>query len=111
MEIHTDVIRDSLVIYCKGSLDLPNQAQLRSVIMGALNNDRKGIIVELSNVDFIDSSGLGVLIAGHRKSKEKGAKMVIAQATRHNRLFTMGRLDKVFHLRPTIREALEFIGS
>jgi anti-sigma B factor antagonist len=68
---------------------------------------RKKIVLDFSNVRFLSSQMLGVLIALHKKLKEIGGRYVIAglQPELH-RVFRITRLDKVLDFAPDETKAL-----
>ncbi|NLT96475.1 MAG: STAS domain-containing protein [Clostridia bacterium] len=63
-----------------------------------LENDSKKILVDFSNCNFIDSTGLGMLVSVYKKCAEKNAKLVIASIKDEKvfKVFQLTRLDKVF---------------
>ncbi len=71
---------------------------------------QKGVLrvaLDLSNVTFIDSTGLGALIA-LRKSLPEGSEMAIFGATKQvDKLFRLTRLNKVLLMTSTVDEAAE----
>jgi anti-anti-sigma factor len=71
---------DSVLLYLRGELDLASVGQLRSVL-GALGAGRRGLIVDLSGLEFMDSTGLAVLLDAHAR-RDGGGLRVRAAAGR-----------------------------
>ena len=65
------------------------------------------VVVDFTRVRFVDSSGLGALLAGVRAASRSGGRLLVAglcpnvQAT-----FELAHLDRIFDIFPTEREAL-----
>ena len=65
------------------------------------------VVVDLSGVTFIDSSGLAVLIKAMQDIKEYGGKLTLARINNNVRsIFEMARLDQVFVIDPRDDELL-----
>ncbi|MEC7257017.1 MAG: STAS domain-containing protein [Pseudomonadota bacterium] len=64
------------------------------------------VILDLSQVDFIDSSGLGAIVAA-MKQLESGRRMDLANLTPMvEKVFRLTRMDTVFHLFPSLEDAI-----
>ncbi len=65
------------------------------------------IVVDLTGVTYVDSSGLAALIQGMQNVEEYGGKFAIAGLQDDVRpIFEIARLDQVFQIFPTVDEAL-----
>ncbi len=68
------------------------------------------IVVDLSDVKYIDSSGLSALLVGNRVFGEAGGAFVLAAPSEHTeKLIKISQLDKVFEVLPTVHEAIESV--
>lgn len=56
-----------------GDIDLATTPELRAFLLGAALPDTTDVIVDLTDVTFLDSSGIGVLILAAREAAEAGA--------------------------------------
>ena len=93
------------ILVLTGELDIATQTDLRSAIDETLRGGRVDLVVDLNGTTFIDSTALGVLIAGRRKAHGlKGSFTIICEQPRVLRVFEITRTDRVFNLVPT-REA------
>ena len=69
--------------------------------------DGKGLLVDLSAVTYIDSSGVASLVETLKASKENGTHFALAAASEPaRRVLELARLDKVFTMYDTIDDAL-----
>lgn len=70
----------------------------------------KSLIVNLSPVKYIDSSGLSALLVGNRLFGESGGSFVITSANDHvMKLISISQLDKVLDILPTVEEAVDTV--
>ena len=70
----------------------------------------KNLILDLSPVKYIDSSGLSALLVGNRLFGESGGSFVISQVNDHvMKLVSISQLDKVLEILPTIEEAVDAV--
>lgn len=74
----TEVLDKSLFVKISGELDLKVADSLRTELDRLIDeNPGKELILDFSNVNFIDSSGLGVLLGRYKKIYSKGNKIYI----------------------------------
>ena len=83
-------------IFANGEIDLSNSQELRKMVLAALKTDQN-VTVNLSNVSYIDSSGIASLVEGlqYSKSHNKSFKLV-SPSTQVKAILSLARLDKVF---------------
>ena len=63
-------------------------------------------ILDLSEVPYMDSKGLGMVVNHHTSCQEKGVRLVVAGATpRVQELFAMTKVDTILSLSPTVTDA------
>ncbi|MFC7532002.1 STAS domain-containing protein [Actinoplanes sp. GCM10030250] len=67
---------DTLVVVPEGDVDIDNAAVLRQVLQQVIDRgDCPHVEVDMSSVTFLDSSGLGMLVAARRAAEAKGATL------------------------------------
>ncbi|MCB0575734.1 MAG: STAS domain-containing protein [Saprospiraceae bacterium] len=70
----------------------------------------KNMILDLSNVQFVDSSGLSAILTGHRLWKDGGSFVIAGQLQPMvTKLMEISRLDTILTLVPTLSEAVDYI--
>lgn len=80
-----------------GRLDLRSAPELRSTVGAAIAAADDAIVLDLSAVEFIDSSGLGVLVGLHREAERRGVRMlVVAPSGSAAQIFTLTRTMDFF---------------
>jgi anti-sigma B factor antagonist len=68
------------VVRLAGRLDLVSASELRSTLDYALDDRPSRIVVDLGEVEFVDSTGLGVLVAAQRRALGAGSSIVLSAA-------------------------------
>ena len=102
--IEQESIDGCSVIRLRGEVDLSWSQQVRDAVLGALGNSAR-VGVELSEVSYIDSSGIAALVEGfqHARSKGKGFALVaVSDAVRA--VLELARLDRVFPIVATVAD-------
>jgi anti-sigma B factor antagonist len=70
-------VPDTAVIAPEGELDIARMADFRAALSGAAARDAVRLVVDLSNVSFIDSSGLGALVELHNRLRHEKRQLVV----------------------------------
>ncbi len=90
-----------------GRFDIASAAEVKRVFGDVVSGGAPRLVVDLSGVGFIDSSGLSALVSGLRTARQAGGDLRIAAAgDQPSALFTLTSLDQVFKLYPTVQEAM-----
>jgi len=89
-------------------LDAHNSDDLKVEMNRLFESGTKDLLVDLKEVRFIDSSGLGVLVSGYKNaSTHQGSIKLCSLQTQVKSMFELTRLHRVFDIYQTIDEALE----
>jgi anti-anti-sigma factor len=82
-----------------GSLDATQSQAFRQEITGILEDGAKIVLVDLKNVTFMDSSGLGALVLAFKALRAANSKLVLCSINEQIRiLFELTGMDKVFEI-------------
>ena len=97
MDMTTLVRDDKMIIYLSGEIDHHTARDIREGVDKLIITQRpKTFILDLSGVDFMDSSGLGLVLGRYRKIKETGGEMFLANADeRTMRILKLAGVDKI----------------
>jgi anti-sigma B factor antagonist len=99
------------VVVPAGEIDLASAPLLKSHLLRLLDESYARFVIDLSAVSYLDSTGLGVLIAFARRLKDEGL-VVLAQPTRSVlTLLELTGLDASFKVFPTVEEAVADAGA
>jgi anti-sigma B factor antagonist len=69
--LRTENDGDTLVFVLRGSLDLATAPTVRAALLDAIEKAHHNLIVDLCALEFLDSTGLSVLIGAHRRTAEQ----------------------------------------
>ncbi|MGA8575610.1 MAG: STAS domain-containing protein [Candidatus Cybelea sp.] len=95
-----------LVFNLRGSLDLATAPTVRAALSEATEKGNHDLIVDLSQLEFLDSTGLGVLIGAHRRAAERGGSFrLIVNEGSILRLLNITGLIAVFSVFHTLEDA------
>lgn len=90
----------TVVVKLSGSMYVEDAAVLRERLLEFSGKDYSRFVIDMSLVDYIDSSGLGVLVAIQKRALQKSGEVTIAGLQGIVReLFELTRLNKVFTVR------------
>jgi anti-sigma B factor antagonist len=107
LSIHVRVVEEMQVFELVGSLDIATSPTVRAALTSASERGNHRLIVDLTQVDFLDSTGLGALIGGQRRAKEfHGEVRLVAKEGQILRLLRITGLLKVFAVYATLDDAL-----
>jgi len=88
---------DVTLIEIGGQLIVGNRQLLKEQVFEQLERGDRKFIVDFSNTDYIDSSGLGVLVTLSKKIREQGGEISLASLSKDLRtLFELTKLDTLF---------------
>jgi anti-sigma B factor antagonist len=108
MEISRSQVESAAVIHCEGRLNMVAAPRLRSVIEAAVDEGRPRVVIDLGGTTFVDSSGLGALVAGLKKARQSGGDLRIAGAGEQVRtVLGLTNLDRVLRPHERVEDALD----
>jgi anti-sigma B factor antagonist len=99
---------DVTVVEASGELDYYTSPKFSECLMGAVEEGALGVVVDLAAVTFIDSSALGVLVGGARRTAElRRELMIVCPAGSVARVLEITGLNRAFAIYATREEALD----
>ena len=102
----TDRVRGQFdVIELAGDIDVETARTLRAHIVERFSGPASRVVVDLSGVDFMDSSGLGALVSGWQLNREEGAFRVAGANSIVRRVLSITGMEEVFALYDSVDEA------
>ncbi len=74
------------------------------------NENTKNLIFDISDVEYIDSSGLSAILTAHRIWKEEGLFIITGLKSQMvKKLFEISKIDSVINIIPTVEESIEYV--
>ncbi len=109
MKFSTKELNNVTVIKMDGSmLGGPEASELNSALHKLLDAKKKNIVVDLSDVSLMNSSGLGMLIGAVTTMRNAGGNLKIAAATEKvTQVFKMTKVSNVIELHSMVKNAVE----
>ena len=86
-------------------LDAAAANALKARVLPLAESGQDGLVVDLRSVEFIDSSGLGVLVSMLKKLGTRGRLVMCNLQPNVANTFKLSRMDRVFTIRPSVDEA------
>jgi anti-sigma B factor antagonist len=98
---------DSVVIRIAGEIHATTAPEFSERLNEAIADGKTGVVLDLTGVEFIDSTGLSVLLNGLRRVTRVRGSMVLACANPTVlRLFEITKLDSTFEIVPSCDDAI-----
>ncbi|MEE8332347.1 MAG: STAS domain-containing protein [Alphaproteobacteria bacterium] len=105
----TEQVRDEggkCVVELGGEIDLDRAPEVRSLLLDCITRGRD-VLVDLSRVSYIDSSGIASLVEALQSASKNGITLgLVAISPMALRVFELARLDKVFTIYPDLDAAM-----
>ena len=95
------------VVDVEGEIDVYTAPRLRQTLIDLVEWGATDIVVDMEKVDFLDSTGLGVLVGGLKRVKDReGTMKLVATQDRILKIFDITGLSKVFPIFGSLDQAL-----
>ena len=96
------------VIAARGEIDLFTAPELKQVITEVIENGERRVAIDLSEVSFLDSTALGVLIGAVKRLRSRGGALAVVNTDSSiAKTFEITGLDQIFTIVASRAEALE----
>jgi anti-sigma B factor antagonist len=96
------------VVAPQGRLNMVSARRLKELLSELVAGGTTRIVVDMEQTTFLDSSGLGALIAGLKTARQAGGDLRIARPTEAVTLvFQLTNMDKVLRTRDTVEDAFD----
>lgn len=99
---------DRTVVHVAGEIDVYTAPTLREELAGLVDDGTTDIVVDLTEVSFMDSTGLGVLVGALKRVRTTGGDLrLVIDQEKVLKVFRITALTQVFEIHPTLDEALQ----
>ncbi len=107
LTLTTHEIGEATVVTVGGEIDVYTAPKLRDKITELVNAGHHDLYIDMENVEFLDSTGLGVLVGGLKKIRaQDGSMALICSQDRLLKIFRITGLSKVFTIHASQAVAL-----
>jgi anti-sigma B factor antagonist len=104
--LRVEAVGTACVVRLRGELDLYNSDTVRSTLADVCADSPERVVVDLSEVEFMDSTALGVLIEARTKLNNQRGFLLAAPGLETRRALEISGLDRHFSVHDTVPEAL-----
>ncbi|MGD8452356.1 MAG: STAS domain-containing protein [Phycisphaerae bacterium] len=106
IQVSTSSVAGAEVVHVVGEIDLRTSPQLRTRLLQVVEREPKRLVVDLSRVGYMDSSGVGTMVEVKRMVERRGGAVVLAGLQPRVRgVFEITQLDKFFIIAGSVDEA------
>jgi anti-sigma B factor antagonist len=111
LDLKTDTVGDRTVVRVGGEIDVYTAPKLREQLIDLVAAGNYHLVVDMENVDFLDSTGLGVLVGGLKRVRaHDGSLELVCSQERILKIFRITGLTKVFPIHSSVDEAMASAG-
>ena len=109
MDIKMEKTEGIVVLFIREDrLDANNSEELKAELHRLFDSGTKDLVIDLKEIHFIDSSGLGVLVSGYKNASIVHGSLKLSNLqTQVKSMFELTRLHRVFDIFTTVDDALE----
>ncbi len=102
-------IKTNIVVFTfKGQLDAFSEKQFKTFVISNLKNELP-FIIDLTKIDFLDSSGLGALVQTAKQCKKLKLGFSVVGNSRVSQTIKLVRLDDFLNLKSSVDDALTYL--
>jgi anti-sigma B factor antagonist len=95
------------VVRASGDLDLTTAPRLREQVVQVVTGGQPSVILDLEGVDFVDSTGLGVIVGLLKRTRSQGGDLRLVSTRRSlQKVLELTSLDRALPLSRTVEEAI-----
>ncbi len=99
----------AIIVALEGDVDLQSSPEARTILLDCVAK-KKPVLVDLSGVGYIDSSGVASLVESLQTARKSGSNVIlVAVSEGAQRVLQLARLDKVFTICDTVEDGLKQI--
>ncbi|MFI7426072.1 STAS domain-containing protein [Micromonospora sp. NPDC049836] len=107
LSLATRTVGEHTVLEVGGEVDVYTAPRLRERLLELIDGGARRVVVDLGRVDFLDSTGLGVLVGALKRLRSSGGSFaLVCDKEPLLKIFRITALDQVFPLHPTVDAAI-----
>ena len=107
LSLATHTVAEHTVLEVGGEVDVYTAPRLRERLVELVDAGARNVVVDLGRVDFLDSTGLGVLVGALKRVRTNDGELaLVCTEPRILKVFEITGLTKVFPMRRSVEEAV-----
>lgn len=108
MDLHSDFTKGILIVTVPDDrIDAAVALQFKEAMRQATKNEADRVVLDLSHVDFVDSSGLGAIVGAMKQLPAQKSMDLSGLTPTVSKVFQLTRMDTIFAIYPDIEAAVE----
>jgi anti-sigma B factor antagonist len=108
LNAHVKEVGGVPVVELEGEIDLSTSPVFKETVYQVIESGHKDVVIDLNGLEFMDSTGLGVLVAALKKTSMVGGSIkLICNKRNILKVFTITGLDKVFSIYDNLQRCLQ----
>ena len=107
LDLETSTRDDKSIVTLRGEIDVYTAPRLRQALIDLVEGGATDIVVDMEKVDFLDSTGLGVMVEGLKRIKGRDGNLsVVTTQDKILKIFDITGLNKAFAMYGSVDEAV-----
>ena len=107
IETEMEIVADVPVVKVTGEIDVYTAPEFKSAVTEAIETGAVSLIIDLTNVSYMDSSGFGILLGATKRLRPKGGCInLLGCSEAVTRMLSITRLDTIFGIYRNLEDAL-----
>lgn len=112
MQTQIEKVSNVNIVSVEGELDLYNSNRLKETVVGLWQGGERAVVLDLSNLNYLDSSGVGVLLYIYTSSQRRSFEVAFASLTGSvEKVITLTKLDGFLPICDTVEEAINLVSG
>jgi len=108
-ELAFELRGDTVIARLRGEVDLSNEASVKEMLFGSVPNSAAALVLDLSETDYMDSSGIRLIFELAHRLEARGQKLdlVVPDDSAINRLLVLTEMERVVPMSNSVDALLE----
>jgi anti-sigma B factor antagonist len=107
LSLQTGTVADRTILQVSGEIDVYTAPRLRQRLVELVGDGVRHLVVDMERVEFLDSTGLGVLVGGlKRMGAHEGTFVLVCGQERILKIFRITGLDRIFTIVRSVEDAV-----
>lgn len=99
---------DAAIFHIKGRLDSTSTPELEQRVVLCLDQGAKNLVLDFSELDYINSAGLRILVLSYQRLTQLGGQVIVCGARDYiDELFVISGYNKIFPMYPDLDQAIK----
>lgn len=108
MKIEVEEMKDGAIIKLDGNIiGIPNETEFDNIIKNLVGQNKLNLVIDLGNISYINSTGLGIILRGYITIKNVGGSFKLASLNKKLRtLLQITKLDTIIEIHDSVQSAI-----